>query len=192
MEDLYGKTIGIAGLGNIGLEIAKRSKSFGMRVIGSRRNSEFVPLRLPGYEQFVDEVLSPNQLEKLVSAADIVVDALPLTSETHEIFNYEIFSKFKRSSIFVNVGRGQTVIENDLIRSLKEGLLKGAALDVFNEEPLPDDSPLWGMNNVIVSPHVSGWSPDYVGRAVEILKENLTHFARGDQLTNIVNKDAGY
>ncbi|MCL4517843.1 MAG: D-2-hydroxyacid dehydrogenase [Thaumarchaeota archaeon] len=188
--ELFGSTIGIIGLGHIGLEIAKRSKAFGMRVIGVRRDHSASGIL--GYSEFVDELLPPSKLDDTLEKSDIVVNALPLTRETYHIFDKSKFSKFKTGSVFVNVGRGQTVVESDLIEALHSQKLRFAALDVFEKEPLPADSALWKMNNVIISPHYAGWSPMYFVRAFGILRENLRRYAKGETLLNMVDKSRGY
>lgn len=190
MFELFGKTIGIVGLGHIGMEIAKRAKSFGMKVIGTK--SDPTSLKDLSYKQYVDEVLPPSGLESVLQRSDIVVNALPYTIKTSKIFDKSKFSKFKAGSIFVNIGRGETVVEPDLIDALNSNKLKFAALDVFEKEPLPPESPLWKMENVLVSPHYSGWSPLYFVRAYEILRENLRRYSNGERLINLVDRSRGY
>lgn len=188
--ELYGTTIGIAGLGNIGMEIAKKAKSFGMRVIGTKRNHS--NLKDASYAEYVDEILPPSRLYEFLEQSDFIVNSLPYTQETKHLFDAVKFSRFKQGSIFVNIGRGETVVESDLIDALRSQKIKFAALDVFETEPLPQDSPLWKMDNVLISPHYAGWSPLYFERAYKILIENLWRYSRNEKLINLVDRNRGY
>jgi phosphoglycerate dehydrogenase-like enzyme len=191
ITELYGKNMLVAGLGAIGLETAKKAKSFGMKVYALKRNPSQSP-KDSHYSEYVDRVLSKEDLTSILSQMDVVVDALPITSETQGFFDSNFFSEVKPGAIFVNIGRGKTVRELDMILALKSGKLGGACLDVFEEEPLPANSPLWDMSNVIVSPHIAGWTPKYFERAFEILEENLRRYSNGDGLLNLVRKNLGY
>jgi phosphoglycerate dehydrogenase-like enzyme len=191
MEVLSEKTMTLVGLGSIGLMTAKKAKGFGMRTMGVKRDPAKVP-KDPDYSNYVDEIYGNKELVSAVSMADVIVNTLPFTKDTQDIFDSQLFSKAKKGCIFINVGRGQTVIEKDLIEALKTGNLAGAGLDVFDEEPLPKDSALWEMENVIVSPHISGWSADYFDKGLEIFKENLARYEKGEPLIDLVDKNAGY
>ncbi len=184
VDELHGKTIGIIGLGRIGKEIAKLSKAFNTKVIAVVRH--------PREEEYVDELLMQKDLDKALKLSDHVVVCLPHTKETHHLFDYDKFSKMKKSAYFINIGRGKVVNEKDLIRALKENVIAGAALDVFEEEPLPESSPLWDMENVIISPHYSGWTPHYMDRVTEIFCENLAAYTQNKKLPNEINKNLGY
>jgi phosphoglycerate dehydrogenase-like enzyme len=127
-----------------------------------------------------------------VRRADFVVDALPATAETSHVFGEEVFGAMRPSTRFVNVGRGSTVDEQALVRALADGRLAGAALDVFEEEPLPPSSPLWSMPNVIVSPHMSGDAAGWKEAVVELFVENLERYLTGRPLRNVVDKRRGY
>jgi len=190
--DLQKKTMGIVGLGHTGLEIARRARPYEMRILGTRKHSAAERLRIEEYRSYVDSVCSQNQLDEMLSDSDVVVNALPLTDETRHLFDADRFSKFKRGSIFVNIGRGETVVEKDLIGALKDGKLDFAALDVFETEPLPSDSPLWVMENVLISPHYAGTSELTGRRAMELFEENLQRYAVGKELLNVVDKEEGY
>ena len=191
MMELYGKTLVLAGLGSIGLATARKGKAFGMKPIGLKHDRSKRP-KDPEYSNYVDEIHGAEDLSNVVSTADFIVNSLPLTKETEGVFDSEIFSNTKNGAIFINVGRGKTVVELDLIRALKSGRLGGAGLDVFEKEPLPNDSALWEMDNVIVSPHISGWSAEYFERALDIFRQNLRRYSAGEYLTNLVDKEAGY
>lgn len=186
LDELYGKTMGIIGLGNIGREIAKRAKCFGMRVVATKRN----PLgELP---EGVDQLLSSEELPLLLKAADWVVISAPLTPRTWGLIGEGELALMKRSAYLVNISRGKIVQEKALIRALEEGRIAGAALDVFEEEPLPPGSPLYRMENVIITPHIAGHSRYYFERAVDIFRSNLSRYINGEQLINVVDKKEGY
>lgn len=189
--ELYGKNILVVGLGAIGLETAKKAKSFGMKTTALKRNPSKSP-KDSNYAEYVDRVVGKDDLIQAISDSDIVVNTLPLTQETEGLFDSSVFSKMKSGSIFVNVGRGRTVVEADLVAALESRKLSGACLDVFEEEPLPVHSPLWDMENVIVSPHIAGWTPKYFDRALEIFRENLRRYSKGEHLLNTVDKNLGY
>lgn len=182
--NLEGKTAGLLGLGAIGLEAAVRCKAFGMRVIGTRRNAE--------KSELVDKVLPPSDLPQVLSESDFVVCSLPLTSETHHILTIREFSLMKPSAFFINVGRGAVVKEDDLVLALSTGKIKGAGLDVFEEEPLPVESPLWEMPNVIITPHSAGFDEEHSKKTFNIFLQNLERFQQGRPLINMVDKQLGY
>lgn len=185
MGELYGKTIIIAGMGKIGSRIALLSQAFGMKVIGVVRD----PKRK---EENADKLISLQELDKYLSVSDFVIDCLPATEETKGVFNLKRFKKFKKGGFFVNIGRGTTVVEKDLVKALKEGPVAGAGLDVFESEPLSKSSPLWKMENVIITPHISGWTPYYTDRVVDIFCENLKAYLQGKPMPNLVDKELGY
>jgi phosphoglycerate dehydrogenase-like enzyme len=191
IEELFGKTMTIFGIGSIGLEIAKKAKSFGMSTLGIRR-SIGKEVKNPSLRDMVDEIFSVGDSDLALSRSDVVVDTLPVTTETQGYFNSERFSKFKTSSIFINIGRGATVLEDALIQAIKLGRISGAALDVFELEPLPENSELWSLPNVIVSPHIAGWTPNYYEKASDIVEDNLRRYSEGKILRNVVDKVAGY
>lgn len=182
---LEGKTAGLLGLGAIGEEIARKCKAFDMRVIGTRRDATEIPPN-------VDEVFAPEGTNEVLHQADFVLCSLPLTHETSHFMDYGRFCAMKSDAFFVNVGRGPVVLEEDLIRALQQGQIKGAGLDVFEIEPLSKESPLWKMENVIVTPHAAGNSRANRQRVLDILVENLRRLQAGQQLVNVVDKTLGY
>jgi len=183
-DEVSGKTLGILGLGTIGREIAQKAQAFEMRVIGTKRT----PAPVPG----VERVLPPEALPEVLREADIVVVVLPLTPQTRGLIDEPQLQIMKRTAWLINVGRGPIVREAALVRALREGWIAGAGLDVFEREPLPADSPLYALENVIITPHVSGTSPRYMDRAVPLLCENLARYLRGEALRNLVDKARGY
>lgn len=187
VSDLFHSTVGIIGYGGIGFEIAKRCKAFGMRVIGCRRNPN---KRNKEYEP-ADLILGMNQVDEVLSQSDFIVLALPTTKETLYIFNKERFNKMKKGSYFINVGRGNTIVEGDLVACLVNRHLAGAALDVFDVEPLPKDHPFWELENVIVSPH-NAFNSANQNEMMELALQNLKLFSEGKPLLNVVDKQLGY
>lgn len=184
-ELLAGRTIGILGLGSIGSEIAKVASGFGMRVIGLRRNPT-----IPAYH--VNILIGMENLPLLLKESDHIVVVLPLTAETRNLITKREFDLMERAPYFYNLARGPIVNEQDLIQSIKEGKIKGAGLDVFQDEPLDPLSPLWEMENVIITPHVGGLVPHYMTEAVSLFLDNLQRYLDGIDLLNLVDKDRGY
>ncbi|MFP5107440.1 D-2-hydroxyacid dehydrogenase [Neobacillus sp. C211] len=185
-QEIHEKTIGIIGVGTIGKETAKIAKAFGMHVLGVRHSGK--------PEDYVDEMYSPDQLDQLLPKCDYVVVTLPHTKETNQMFGAEQFKQMKTSAFFMNIGRGEIVVEADLIQALREGTIAGAGLDVFETEPLSPESPLWEMENVIITPHTSGSTDHYNQRVIEnILIPNLKEYLSGDiPSINLVNFSKGY
>lgn len=183
--ELAGKTLLIAGIGAIGVRVAKLATAFDMHVIGMRR-------RVDGDMANVDRLITPAQLLNALPGADFVANTLPMTADTHHLFDRLAFAAMKPSSYYINIGRGGTTDEAALIAALQNGEIAGAGLDVFEQEPLPPDSPLWAMNNVIISSHFSGLTPEYDNRALDIFLDNLDRYQRDFPLRNVVDKRLGY
>lgn len=183
-DELAGKTLGILGLGTIGQQLVRKAQAFDMRVIGTKRT----PTAIPG----VDRVLPPDGLPQVLRESDAIVVALPLTPQTRGLIGERELQMMKPSAWFINVGRGPIVHEAALIQALRAGKIAGAALDVFEHEPLRSDSPLYDLENVILTPHVSGASPRYMDRAVPLFCENLARYLRGAPLRNLVDPERGY
>lgn len=184
--EIHGKTLGIIGVGSIGAETAKIAKAFGMKVLGIRHSGKPV--------EHVDEMFTTAQLHKLLPQCDYVVVTLPLTSETQHLFGAEQFELMKSSAFFINIGRGELVVEQDLIQALNKQKIAGAGLDVFATEPLPKENPLWEMDHVIVTPHTSGSTEYYDQRVIEdIFIPNLKKYLKGEPLSiNVVDYKKGY
>jgi phosphoglycerate dehydrogenase-like enzyme len=184
---LRSKTVGIVGLGHIGREVARLAKAFGMRVLATRRAA-----RKAGKARYVDLLLPAEQLNRLLGESDYVVDALPLTAETDGLIGEAELRAMKPTAYIMNIGRGGTIDEEALVRALEEGWIAGAGLDVFSTEPLPANSKLWDLPNVIYSPHISGGMENYMGQAAEIFTENLRCYLEGRRMVNVVDKKRGY
>ena len=180
-------SMGIVGFGKIGCAIAERAKAFGMTVRAVDRHPE----RVANCSDVLS-VWGPDRLGELLGVSDFVVIAAPHTPETAGLFHAATLAKMKRTGYLINIGRGAIVVLNDLANALRAGRLAGAALDVFEVEPLPTDSPLWDMPNVIITPHTAGYSPAIASRHLATLVENVGRFARGETLKNVVDKASWY
>ena len=179
VQDLEGRVLGVVGLGPIGTEVARLGAAFGMRVVGVRRTPR-------GDEPC--ETWPLGRLDDLLAIVDYLVLALPLTTETRGILDARAMARLRPEAFVVNVGRGELVDEPALVRALQAKRLAGAALDVFAVEPLPPESPLWDMPNVIVTPHSAGQNPGNAVRAVELFLDNLARYMRGNPLHNEVTR----
>ena len=181
-------TLGIVGFGAIGSEIARRALAFGMTVRAVDRH----PLPHARVPAGVASVAGIDQLDALLAASDFVVIAAPQTPETTGLFNAARLAHLRPTSYLINIGRGAIVVLDDLVAALRAGRLAGAALDVFEVEPLPPDHPLWDFPNVIVTPHTAGYAPVIAARHLATLVENVRHFVQGAPLTNVVDKNLWY
>jgi len=198
--EVRGATLGIIGYGSIGRELARIAKAaFGMRVLVTKRNPAQRAddgYALPGTGDpegtLPDEWLGHDRLDALLERSDVVVLCAPLTSETRGLIGERALARMKRSAFFINVGRGASVDEPALARALREGRIAGAAVDVFGEEPPPAGHPLYAVDNVIVSPHVSGFLPSYDEKCSVLFAENLRRFLGGAPLLNLVDRARGY
>lgn len=179
-------TLGIVGLGAIGREVARRAAAFGMRIIAVDPQ----PMNWPPE---VAELWPVEQLPQLLAQSDFVVIAAPHTPQSAAMFRRAQFQQMKRDAYLINIGRGAIVVLDDLVAALEAGEIAGAALDVFETEPLPPDHALWRMpGRVILTPHVAGYSPRIAGRHLEMLLDNVGRFVRGESLLNVVNKERWY
>lgn len=185
MIDLPSQTVLIVGVGGAGAEAAKLCAALGMRVVGADPRVTVLP---PG----MAELITPDRLEERLGEADFVIVTTPETPETLGMFNARLFSRTKRRAYFINIARGGCVVTDDLIAALRSGQLAGAGLDVAAPEPLPADSPLWGMPNVLITPHVGIFGTPYREKWEELLLENCRRFARNEPLLNVVDKEQWY
>lgn len=175
-DELGGKTIGIVGAGAVGIEVARRCAALDMRVIGTKRT----PAPLPHFER----VMPPGGLPELLAESDFVLLAVPLTSETQGMMAETQFRMMKPTAWLINIARGALIVEADLIRALRERWIAGACLDAFVQEPLPPASPLWDLDNLILTPHSSYRSPLGLPRGLEEFKANLRRYMTGEPLAN--------
>ena len=188
-DTLEGKTLCIVGMGNIGRAIAERVRPFGTRVVGVKRT---VRGDDPAWRH-ADELYTTDRLHDALGEADYVALTLPGTPETHHLVDAGAIGAMKPGAYFVNVGRGTVVDEGDLVEGLRSGHLSGAALDVFEVEPLPEESPLWELPNVIVSPHATDMVPSIINkRQTDLFCENLHRYLAGESLVNVLDKNLLY
>ncbi len=184
LEELADATLLIIGTGNIGQAIASRAKAFGVKVWGSRRHPE----PLPNF----DKVVGADEWRSLLSAADYVVIATPLTPETQGLIDEAALRSMRQSAYLINIARGAIVDEAALVTALREGWIAGAGLDTVLTEPLPPESPLWSLPNVLITPHCSALSPRLKERIAQLFIDNLNRYQTGQPLRNVVDKQAGY
>ena len=187
VSELFGATLAIVGAGQIGRRLAQLAKAFGMRVIAVSRSGRAL--------QEADETYAADRMDDAIRQADFVVNILPLTKETHHLFDEKRFALMKKNACFINVGRGATVHTDHLVEALKAGRIAGAGLDVFEEEPLPPDHPLWTRDNVILTPHIAGGlTPENRQRVTELFASNLELYLSGQtsSLRNVVDYDKQY
>jgi phosphoglycerate dehydrogenase-like enzyme len=185
LADLDGKTVLVVGLGGIGTEVARRAHALGMRVTATRASGRNGP-------DYVSYVGLPDELLKLAKDADFIVNCTPLTPQTTGIFNREFFDVLKPGAYFISVGRGRSTVTADLIAALSSGHLAGAGLDVTDPEPLPAESPLWHLPNVIITPHVSADTAVSQEQRNYVLVENLRRYAAGEPMLSVVDIERGY
>jgi len=185
--ELHGATLGIVSYGSIGQAAARLAKAFGMTVWAMRRRPE-----LSAGDPLVDRVFGPGGLKEMLAGSDFVAVCSPLTPETRGLVGAAELAVMKPSAVIMNVGRGPVIDEAALIEALREKRIRGAALDVFDQEPLPAGHPFYDLDNVLLSPHSADHTPGWTLASMEIFIENFHRFASGKPLENIVNKRAGY
>jgi phosphoglycerate dehydrogenase-like enzyme len=183
------KVMGVVGYGEIGRECATLAKGLGLKIHATRRNPE-----LSSNDPLLERVFPSSQLKEMLSEVDVVLAAAPLTPQTNHMLSDAEFAVMKPSAIVINVGRGPVIDEAALVRALQNKKIRGAALDVFEVEPLAADSPLWDMENVLISPHCTDHTanPDWMELSVQFFVQNFGRFQNGEMLENLVDKKAGY
>ncbi|MCH5139136.1 phosphoglycerate dehydrogenase, partial [Clostridiaceae bacterium UIB06] len=176
--ELYGKTVSFVGTGTIAVEAAKRLQGFGVSVLGVNTSGRKV--------EYFNECYPMESIDEVLNKSDVVIITLPYTKETHHLINEDKFSGMKNNVFLINIARGAIIDEKSLINNLNKGKVLGAALDVFEEEPLPASSPLWNMNNVIITPHNSWISELRNERRFNLIYENMKRYAQNEELINVV------
>ena len=187
IEMLGDQTMGVIGYGEIGRAAARRAHALGMRILATRRRPE-----LCHDDQIVERAFASADRLQMIAECDYVVLATPRTSATDKLIGPPEITAMKPSAVLINVGRGNAIDENALAAALKERRIRGAALDVFVNEPLPKDHPFWTLDNVLLSPHSADHTADWLQRATRLFTTNFDRFANGEPLLNIVDKQAGY
>jgi len=185
-DEIAGKTVGILGLGSIGRETARKAAFLGMQVIGVKNRPEAV--------DGVARVYSQEDMDEVFAQSDYVVNLLPLTEKTRQCIGREQFEGMPAGACFINLGRGGSVDEKALIQALENGRLRAAFCDVFEQEPLPADSPFWDLDNVIIMPHIGGENTGYMHKAMPIIGHNLQAYlaGRADDMRNLYQPELGY
>ena len=184
VAELLGKRLVVIGAGSIGERVIRLAGAFGMSAVAVRQSGRETPGAL--------RTVTPDRMAGELAEADAVVAALPGTDATYRMLDANAFGAMKRGAVFVNVGRGETVDQHDLVEALQSGQVGAAGLDVVEDAPLPTSSPLWDMDNVILTPHVSGETPHYAERALGLFADNLERWRAGGDLRNRVDLEAGY
>ena len=184
---IAGQTVGIVGYGDIGRAVATRVRALGMNVLAVKRH---VSQKNP--DPLVEQVYSPDHLIEMLPRCDYLVVAAPLNAETRGLIGKAEFAAMKPSAVIVNVGRGPVIDEPAMIKALSEHKIKGAALDVFAEEPLPQGHPFYNMENVLLCPHCADHTPDWLDNAMRFFIAQFERFRRGEPLLNVVDKKLGY
>ncbi len=184
-RELSGSTMGVIGFGKIGEKIAETAKALGIKVLGLRRNPD-------RSSSFVDRMFGPDQLQEMLPACDWVVISAAATKETDGMIGATELNAMKKSAHIINIARGALIKEGELIKTLREGRIAGAGLDVFEKEPLEESSPLWELPNVIITPHIAAGTPYYVDRLVDIFCDNIRRYYSGKPLINLVDRKLGY
>ena len=187
VEELHGRTFGIVGYGAIGRFAAERARAFGMKIVALRRHPE-----RSADDPLIDRAYPPEKLLSLVAESDYILAAAPLTPETRGLIGEPAFAAMKPNAVFINLGRGPVVVEEQLVRALRERRIRGAVLDVFDQEPLPASHPLWSLDNVLLSPHTADHTDTWLQEAAELFLENYRRFAAGEPLMNVTDKRLGY
>jgi phosphoglycerate dehydrogenase-like enzyme len=182
--DLEGKTVAVIGLGSIGRRVARLAKAFDMKVIGTANE--------PRKIKHVDRVFPRSKLMQCLEAADFVVLSTPLTEETFHLIDREELAAMKPTAFLINIGRGKLVDEAALVKALEKKRIAGAALDVFDFEPLPASSPLWAMENVSITPHYSGMAEGLWVKVTELFCENAKRYKDGKRMLGVVDRKKGY
>jgi phosphoglycerate dehydrogenase-like enzyme len=190
--ELEASTVGILGLGAIGGHVARLARGLGMRVVATRRSQKERMTGDDAGQPFVDEMFPTGEIPAMLGQCDYVVLAVPLTDESRHLISEAELRAMKPNAVIVNIARGAVIDQPALIKALKAGQIGGAALDVTDPEPLPSDSELWGLDNVMITPHISGGTPKYMDRAIELFRDNLRRYLDGDPLRNVVDPSRGY
>ena len=186
VEEIAARTVGIVGYGDIGRAVAARARAMGMTVFALKRHAPAAP------DPLIEKFFAPPDLSAMLALCDYVVASAPLTAETRHMISDAAFAAMKPSAVLINIGRGPVVEQAALLRALDEKKIRGAGLDVFEQEPIPPGDPLWGYENVLVSPHCADHTKDWLNDAMRFFLEQYERFRKGEPLRNIVEKHLGY
>ncbi len=186
VEEISRQTVGIVGYGDIGRAVASRARAMGMRVLAVKRHRDAQT------DEFAAVVYPPERRAEMIAACDYVVAAAPLTPQTRGLIGEAEFAAMKPGAVVINVGRGPVIDEGAMVRALREGRIRGAALDVFDQEPLPEGHAFYKLGNVLLSPHCADHTSDWTEQAMRFFLAQFERFRKGEELLNVVNKQLGY
>jgi phosphoglycerate dehydrogenase-like enzyme len=186
--EIAGQTVGIVGYGDIGRAVAQRVRAMGMRVLALKRHAAAAQ----GADPLIERTFGPDERREMIAQCDYIVVSAPLTAETLGMIGEAEFAVMKPTAVVINLGRGPVIDEAAMVRALRGGRIKGAALDVFDNEPLPEEHPFWGMKNVLLSPHCADHTPDWTAQAMRFFLAQFRRFVEGQPLENVVVKTLGY
>ena len=186
VEEIAGQTVGIVGYGDIGRAVASRVHAMGMRVLALKRHAPATPA------PFIDQFFKPDEISELLAQCDYVVVAAPLTAETRHMISDAAFAAMKPDAVVINIGRGPVIDQAAMVRALTEKRIKGAGLDVFEEEPIPSGDPIYKLENVLISPHCADQTKVWLRQAMQFFLQQYERFCNGEPLENIVEKHLGY
>jgi phosphoglycerate dehydrogenase-like enzyme len=186
VEEIAGQTVGIVAYGDIGRAVATRVHAMGMRVLALKRHAP------PAADPLIEKFYAPNELSAMLAQCDYVVVAAPLTPETRHMISDAAFDAMKPSAVIINIGRGPVIDQAAMVRALENGRIKGAGLDVFEQEPIPPGDPMYKLENVLLSPHCADHTKDWLNQAMSFFLEEYERFCNGQPLENIVEKHLGY
>ena len=186
VDEIADQTVGIVGYGDIGRAVAKRVHAMGMTVLALKRHAP------QGTDPLIDQFYPPEDLLKMLARCDYIVVSLPLTAETHHMISDAQFAAMKPTAVVVNVGRGPVIDQAAMVRALTAKRIKGAGLDVFEQEPLPPGDPMYSLENVLLSPHCADHTAEWLNQAMRFFLEQYRRYSNGEPLENVVNKNLGY
>jgi len=188
VAEIAGQTVAIIGYGDIGRAVASRARAMGMRVVSVKRHAP----PIGSTDGFAERIYTPDRICEVISLADYVVVAAPLTAETRGLIGEPQFAAMKPTAVVINLGRGPVIDEGAMVHALSGQRIRGAVLDVFDTEPLPDGHPFYRLENVLLSPHTADHTADWLERAMRLFLDNYARFAKGQPLLNLVDKKLGY
>ncbi len=186
VEELHGQTVGIVAYGDIGRAVASRVHAMGMRVLALKRHAPAAP------DPFVERFYGPTELNAMLGECDYIVVAAPLTAETYHLISDDALAAMRPNAVVINIGRGPVIDQAALVRALAAGRIKGAGLDVFEQEPIPADDPIFKLPNILISPHSADNTKDWLNDAMRFFLEQYRRFSSGQPLKNMVEKHLGY
>jgi len=188
VAEIAGQTLGIVGYGDIGRAVAARARAMGMRVVAVKRHAA----PAGATDAHAERIYTPERTPEMIALADYILVAAPLTAETCGLIGEREFAAMKPSAVVINLGRGPVIDEAAMLRALSEGRIRGAVLDVFDTEPLPEGHPFYRLENVLLSPHAADHTADWLERAMQFFLDNFARFQKGEPLHNLVDKKLGY